>query len=331
MSTVTKPCDQTSLATDNTPLECEEFISSACIIHPDALVELSIPENSTVQEIINAFLNAIINLNNQIGTENSSVVSGEVVGTDLVLTKSDATTVIIDASAFFDDTNLARIVSGAVIGTDLVLTRDDATDVTVDVSALLDNTNLPRIVSGLVVGNDLILTRDDATDVTIDVSSLGGGGGGITSVVAGTEIGVDNTDPLNPIVSVEGAETVAALPITTVFNDLFVSIPANVNVFLSKIGNIVHYEGFISLTRNPFVATTNYTTILQVTLPINVVSTQATGSVHTDGLVAEPQLNQWAEVRASGDILELNVFVTNALVNGGGSATLYFTGTYRTG
>ena len=38
-------------------------------------------------------------------------------------------------------------------------------------------------------------------------SSLGGGSGGVQSVVAGTNITVDDTDPANPIVSAEGAAT----------------------------------------------------------------------------------------------------------------------------
>ena len=42
----------------------------------------------------------------------------------------------IDLSPYIDDTNLPRLVSGAVVGTDLILTRDDATTFTTDVTSL---------------------------------------------------------------------------------------------------------------------------------------------------------------------------------------------------
>lgn len=54
----------------------------------------------------------------------------------LTYTKEDGTTDNIDLSLYLDDTNLARIISGAVVGTDLILTRDDATTVVIDVTSL---------------------------------------------------------------------------------------------------------------------------------------------------------------------------------------------------
>lgn len=67
----------------------------------------------------------------------SGVVSGVISGNDLVLTKSDSSTVVIDISAAFDDTNLSRVVSGQVVGNDLVLTRDDSSTFNIDVTNLL--------------------------------------------------------------------------------------------------------------------------------------------------------------------------------------------------
>ena len=48
------------------------------------------------------------------------------------------------------------------------------------------------------------LLQDALLLVIFTRSSLSGGGGGIQSVVAGTNITVDNTDPLNPVVSASG-------------------------------------------------------------------------------------------------------------------------------
>jgi hypothetical protein len=49
------------------------------------------------------------------------------------------------------------------------------------------------------VANDRIVITDLATPTT--VTYIGGGGGGVASVVAGTNINVDNTDPANPIIN----------------------------------------------------------------------------------------------------------------------------------
>lgn len=90
-----------------------------------------------------------------------------------------------------------RVVSGAIVGTDLILTRDDSTTITVDVQSLLDDTdtNLSRVVSGTVSGSTLTLTRDDSTTFDIDVSSLvgGGGSGTVTSVSVAGGTGLNST------------------------------------------------------------------------------------------------------------------------------------------
>ena len=88
-----------------------------------------------------------------------------------------------------------RVVSGAIVGTDLILTRDDASTITVDATTLIDNTNLARVVSGVVSGNTMTLTRDDSTTFDVDVSSLvgGGGSGSVTSVTVSGGTGLNST------------------------------------------------------------------------------------------------------------------------------------------
>jgi hypothetical protein len=62
-------------------------------------------------------------------------------GTDLIFTGvNNAFSGTIDLSSFLDDTNLARIINGTLSGTDLVLTRDDATTITIDLSSIGNTT-----------------------------------------------------------------------------------------------------------------------------------------------------------------------------------------------
>lgn len=59
-----------------------------------------------------------------------------------------------------------------------------------------------RVAALLVAGANITLTYNDvANTLTIASSGGGGGGGTVDSVVAGTGISVDSTDPANPIVS----------------------------------------------------------------------------------------------------------------------------------
>lgn len=142
----------------------------------------------------------------------------------------------IDLSSLLDDTNLARIISGAVAGTDLVLTRDDASDITIDLSSIVNTTpimsstitgtgklwddtvqvedaapvtavtqrtygvqfndaqqlvvNVPWETGSIVLGNPGSPT-EDLTSISIDGTVYGiapGGGGSVTSVGLSTDI-----------------------------------------------------------------------------------------------------------------------------------------------
>lgn len=68
------------------------------------------------------------------------------------------------------------VVSGAVVGSNLVLTLESGDTVSINVSTLVNTDDY--VVSGAVSGNTLTLTLESGDTVDIDVSSLVGGGGG---------------------------------------------------------------------------------------------------------------------------------------------------------
>jgi len=70
---------------------------------------------------------------------------------------------VVDLSPLIDNTNLPRITSGLIAGTNLVLSRDDASTVTIDVSSLLDNTDTTYTAGA---GLTLNTTEFSITDVT---------------------------------------------------------------------------------------------------------------------------------------------------------------------
>lgn len=129
----------------------------------------------------------------------------------------------VDLSSLLDDTNLARIINGAVSGTDLILTRDDASTISIDLSSLpgasetlttltyvgdsasgtdeltyTDENGNTHVINGLgqqvldLQGSDLsIVGADGVTTNTVDLSALGGGGGmALSDIVAGDKINV---------------------------------------------------------------------------------------------------------------------------------------------
>jgi len=59
----------------------------------------------------------------------------------------------------------------------------------------------------------------DTLNYWLGFPSTGGGSGGIESIVAGTNIAVDATDPLNPIVSATGSTPQSAINVT--YNELY--------------------------------------------------------------------------------------------------------------
>lgn len=147
----------------------------------------------------------------------SRIVSGELVGTDLILTRDDLTTVTIDMAAIFPEVATFTLTvpghqigvfdNGVVqvpvretitdmflVGTELRYNREDGTLATVELSDLFEDTNLPRIVSGSYATGILTLTRDDATVINI-VLPLGT----LTDTVTGHLIGNLNTDIVTPI------------------------------------------------------------------------------------------------------------------------------------
>ena len=106
------------------------------------------------------------------------------IGNDLIYTKEDGNTDVIDLSIYLDDTNLSRIVNGSVDNLTGIATfeRDDGSTFPVDFSAFLGTTQA-RIVSGALNGTtgDLTLTRDDTTSIVINLQSLQLDAGNIVS------------------------------------------------------------------------------------------------------------------------------------------------------
>jgi len=55
-----RDCNQENIpVTDNTSVECEELISTKCLIHEDALPLLSLPSGSTAKDVVNK-INSIL-------------------------------------------------------------------------------------------------------------------------------------------------------------------------------------------------------------------------------------------------------------------------------
>lgn len=61
--------DQISVpTTDNTLLDCPEFIYTDCIVHPESIPELSLTENSNLTQIIENLVLALVEANARIET-----------------------------------------------------------------------------------------------------------------------------------------------------------------------------------------------------------------------------------------------------------------------
>lgn len=64
-----KLCKQTSIPqVDNSALECGEsgFVNFNCVVKPEAVSYLSLPENSSLEEVFQALLNSLIDARNRI-------------------------------------------------------------------------------------------------------------------------------------------------------------------------------------------------------------------------------------------------------------------------
>ena len=95
--------------------------------------------------------------------------SVSLVDTNLIFTGAgNAFNGTIDLSDLLDNTNLSRIVSGAMSGTDLILTRDDASTISIDLSSLSGGTT--PIMSATITGTgklwDDTVQVEDAAPVT---------------------------------------------------------------------------------------------------------------------------------------------------------------------
>ncbi|MGG6229639.1 hypothetical protein [Tenacibaculum sp. SDUM215027] len=90
-----------------------------------------------------------------------------------------------------------------ISGTNTVdLLKDGVSVSQIDLTPYLDNTNLARLVSGTVDANGLAtFTRDDNSTFTVDLSNLKDS---IPQYQAGTNITIDNTDPLQPVINATG-------------------------------------------------------------------------------------------------------------------------------
>ncbi|XRE43163.1 hypothetical protein ACIVBQ_001367 [Tenacibaculum discolor] len=94
-----------------------------------------------------------------------------------------------------------------ISGTNTVdLLKDGVSVSQIDLTPYLDNTNLARLVSGTVDVNGLAtFTRGDNSTFTVDLSNLKDT---VPQYQAGTNISIDETDPQNPIINVNGGNSI---------------------------------------------------------------------------------------------------------------------------
>lgn len=150
--------------------------------------------------------------------------------------------------AVSSDGKKIEFVAGSAGGveTDPVYTEDKPnialkSELPTDISDLTDNTNLIPdaytlpTASSTVLGGVKVGSRLTITDGVLS-ADVQGGSGGIESVVAGTDISVDDTDPANPVVSFSGTipEDISDLTDTT-----------------NLLGNATSIQGFSVTTTDP--------------------------------------------------------------------------------
>lgn len=89
-----------------------------------------------------------------------------------------------------------------------------------DVTQYTDEMARDALGTALTAGAGITITPNDGSD-TITIAATGGGGGGtVDTIVAGTNIDVDSTDPANPIVSVESLTTADITDLTATATEL---------------------------------------------------------------------------------------------------------------
>ena len=64
---MTKICLQTNVAeVDNSAIECDQPLSTNCIIHSDAIAYLGLPENSDLTTVVEALVTSLIDARSRI-------------------------------------------------------------------------------------------------------------------------------------------------------------------------------------------------------------------------------------------------------------------------
>lgn len=121
---------------------------------------------------------------------------------ELQLLKDGITNSVVDLSKYLDNINLQSLSVDNNTGI-LTATLTDNSTRTVDLSNLFTDTVITTFTNSRN-GNDITLTINDTGGNTYSTTFTdnSGAGGGVQSVNSGTNVNVDNTDPLNPIVNV---------------------------------------------------------------------------------------------------------------------------------
>lgn len=120
---------------------------------------------------------------------------------ELQILKDGITNSVVDLSKYLDNINLESLSVDNNTGI-LTATLTDSSTRTVDLSNLFTDTVITSFTNSRN-GNDVTLTINDTGGSTYSTTFTdnSGSGGGVQSVNSGTNVNVDNTDPLNPIVN----------------------------------------------------------------------------------------------------------------------------------
>lgn len=111
---------------------------------------------------------------------------------DLAFFLADATTVVKIPAASVDAAAISSAIAAIPASQAPIQFQDNGT-----------NEGTAGVIDTINFTGSVVVTRD-VNLLTVDIVGGGGGGGGVQSVVAGTNVTVDNTDPLNPVVSATG-------------------------------------------------------------------------------------------------------------------------------
>ncbi len=169
------------------------------------------------------------------GATGACVESVSFVGNDMVFVLDDATTITLtNAKTDLKGNTGAKIVSGAFVGDDLVFTLDDNSTATVtgaktDLQGIQGIQGIPGATGNGISNISLIstvglvktyrITYTDDTTFDYTVTDGANGTGTLSSVVAGTNISIDNTDVNNPVINntqnISGKEDVSNKENTT--------------------------------------------------------------------------------------------------------------------